>query len=341
MAEQIDDFSGDQRFSGIVQKIQGFEKINIIKDQNIEILEKDLSRMEIIKYHSEITAQCIGYLSQFIKTQMKDEGQKQVLDELAKKNYFVTRLVQKWADGQEDKAKGIYFDPKRETIVEIPESISNGRVDTISDSALKLIGTFQGDTENEAEKLKIFLHAVFDVAITNDLNEKTVINVLKRKLENTARKIIKRYETILLQEEQKPPTLKQIVLKLEDRFCTEYQPEVAAARLNMYTKSQHQTYQALEADISELTELAARGEEVASRPQWITNKEIAVFKQAVSDQDRKMIYNENQVRKLNGIPQMTMSHMVDFLMKTYSERNAFTTASNLKFQTKIDDFESV
>ena len=110
--------------------------------------------------------------------------------------------------------------------------------------------------------MKIFLHAVLDVAVTNDLNEKTVIKVLKRKLENTARKLIKRYETILLQEEHKPPSLKQIILKLEDRFCSEYQPEVAAARLSMYTKGAHQTYQALEADISELTELAARGEEV-------------------------------------------------------------------------------
>ena len=341
MAEQIEDFSGDLRFCSIVQKIRGLEKINIMKNPNKEILEKDMSRTEIIKYQSEITAQCIGHLSKFAKEHMENEGQKQILDELVKKNYFVTRLVQKWADDEEERAKGLYFDPTRETITTIPATIENGQVNSISDSALKLIGTFQGDTDSEAEKLGTFLHSVFDVAVTNNLNESTVIKVLKRKLENTARKLIKRFETKFANNGQDPPSLKQIVIKLEDRFCTEYQPEIASARLSVYTKGPNQSYQALEADICELTELAARAEEAENRPQWITQKEIAVFKQAVSDQDRKLLYNENQNRKLSGIPHMTMSDMVDFLTKTYSERNAFITASNLKSQHKIDDFESV
>ena len=42
MAEQIEDFSGDLRFCSIVQKIQGLEKINIMKNPNKEILEKDI-----------------------------------------------------------------------------------------------------------------------------------------------------------------------------------------------------------------------------------------------------------------------------------------------------------
>ena len=183
MAEPIEDFSGDPRFSGIVQKVKGLEKINIIKEPNHEILEKDMSRMEIMKYHSEITAQCIGYMAQCMKEKSNDQGQKQVLDELAKKNYFVTRLVQKWADDQEEKALGSYINPNRETITKIPESIATGTVETISDSGLKLLGTFQGDSDNEAQKLQQFLNALFDVAETNDLTEKAVIKVLKRKLE--------------------------------------------------------------------------------------------------------------------------------------------------------------
>ena len=160
MAEQIEDYSGDRRFSGVVKKVKGLDKINKIKDPNHEILEKDMSRMEIIKYHSEITAQCIGYMAQCIKEKSNDAGQKQVLDELAKKNYFVTRLVQKWADDQEEKASGSYFDfdPNRKTIIKIPEEIATGTVETISDSGLKLLETFQGTTKNEAENMT---HTVF------------------------------------------------------------------------------------------------------------------------------------------------------------------------------------
>ena len=339
MAEQIEDYSGDRRFSGVVKKVKGLEKINKIKDPNHEILEKDMSRMEIIKYHSEITAQCIGYMAQCIKEKSNDAGQKQVLDELAKKNYFVTRLVQKWADDQEEKASGSYFgfDPKRKTIIKIPEEIATGTVETISDSGLKLLETFQGTTKNEAEKLQTFLDSLFDIAQTNNLTEKAVIKVLRRKLEGNARKML----IMITDKQDKEPTLKEIILRLEDRYCSEFQPQVASAKLSMYTKGKNQPYQFLEGDIHELCKLAVRGEDVTNEKEWINNKTTAVFKQAITEADRKLINTENQTRIMNNLPELTVSQMADLLIKTEAEADAYTTASNIKYQPKLGDSEYI
>lgn len=360
MAHKIPDFSGNEKYSGIVQNIIGtLDKIDINQPEQ-NILTKETSVMQLLKIQSEIQSQTIGqtleYLKHFTTHADKNDdiqliaenagdkvtvnAQKDFLDQLAQKNYLVTRMLQKIENDKDEKAHGSYFDPTRETIIHIPETIANGQTDTISDSALKLINTFQGDSNSEAEKLKLFLRSVFDVAQTNDLNEKAVTKVLKRKLENTARKLIDSYDEEFF-DKPNPPTLRQIVLKLEDRFCSEYQPQVASARLSMYTKAQNQTYQALEADISELTTLAARGEDIANRPQWIKQKKVAVFKQAISEEDRKIVYRENQTRTLSGLPEMTMSQMVDLLIKTYSEQNAFATASNLKNHPKLGDSESI
>ena len=361
MAEKIPNYAGEAIFSDIVKNITtDMDKVDIDDPSKI-FLDKDTSLMQILKIQSETHSETLRDICEYLKNVQPPAGEttdtagliaenagdkvsvqakKEFLDNIAKKNILRTRVLQKIEDEKEEKALGSYFDPTRETIIHIPETIATGTTDTISDSGLKLIGSFQGDSNVEAEKLKLFLRSVFDVAVTNNLNEAAVKKVLKRKLENTARKLIDRYEEQFV---DKPdlPTLRQIVLKLEDRFCSEYQPQVANAKLSMYTKGQNQTYQALEADISELTTLAARGEDIANRKEWIKHKEIAVFKQAITDNDRKLIYRENQSRTLSNLPELSMSQMVDLLIKTYSEQNAFTTASNLKNQPRIGDSDSI
>ena len=330
-----------------------------IDDPTKVTFDTKMTTMEILQLQAELHAQTLGktleYLQKFTTKVEKDDDtgflvktpgdkateqlQSKFLEDLARKNYLITRLLQQTEQEKNNRTKGSYFDPTRDPISTIPAQISSGTNETISDSALKLITSFQGDTANEAEKLRQFLRSVFDVGATNNLNETAVIKVLKRKLENTARKLIDSYEEEFA--DKSSITLKQYVLKLEDRFCSECQPQVAAARLNMYTKGPSQTYQALEADISELTTLAARGEDIANRPQWIKQKKVAVFKQAISEEDRQLIYRENQSRAISALDEMSLSQMVDFLIKTYSEQNAFATASNLKSQPKIGETESI
>ena len=80
---------------------------------------------------------------------------------------------------------------------------------------------------------------------------------------------------------------------------------------------------------------------MATRPQWIKQKKAAVFKQAINEEDRHLVYRENQSRSIAGLPDMNLSQMVDYLIKTYSEQNAFTTASHLKHNPRHTEVDSL
>ena len=256
------------------------------------------------------------------------------LEKLAKKNYLITRMIQQRYAQKDAKATGSYSDKTRDPICNIPQAISTGDTNTIGDSALKLIKTFEGDGSNEAQNLKEFLRSLFDVAITNTLNEKCVKAALKRKLGSTARRLIDSYEQEF--EDDDRPSLREMILKLEDRYQAEWQPEIANAKLSMCQKGPNQTLQKLEGEISELAILAARAEKPENRTTWMKHRQIEVFKQAIGEDYRQIIYRENQSRNLAGLPEMTMSQMCDYIIKSDSEANAFATANNLKKSTNGD-----
>ena len=348
MANKVDNFGQNAIYRETVQEVESTLSKLDINNPNTNIIPSDITTMELLRIQAHHQSETLGQALEFIRNIVplaegqdnaallgEDIGgkatvhaQKEFLENLTKKNYLVTRMIQKRETEKNNKATGSYFDPDREPICLIPPAIITGDVTQISDSALKLLSSFKGDTENEAENLKAFLRGIYDVAITNKVTEECVIAVLKRKLSGTARRLIDSYIEEFIDPQQ--PTLKQIVLKLEDRFMSSWQPEVAAAKLSIYSKSPTQTYQSLEGEISELTGLAARGEEAATRTQWIKQKKISTFKQAINEEDRQIIYRENQSRTITGLPEMNMSQMVDYLIKYYSEKDAFVTASHLK-----------
>ena len=113
------------------------------------------------------------------------------------------------------------------------------------------------------------------------------------------------------------------------------QPELANARLSMLKKQPAQTFQALEGEINELVFLAARGEK-GDKSIWMKNRKIEVFKQAILEKDRTLIYRENQSRNISGLGDMNLSQAVDFLIKNYSEANAFAQANKVKYEENGD-----
>ena len=361
MAEKIPNYAEEAVFSEIVKEVTtDMEKVDI-NDPTQIFLDKETSLMQILKIQSETHSETLRDICEYLKNvqppqnetidaagliaenagdKVSVQAKKDFLDNIAKKNILRTRVLQKIEDEKEAKSRGSYINPNRDTIVQIPKEIAQGTVETISDSGLKLLEAFQGNSSNEAEKLQTFLDSLFDIAQTNNLTEKAVIKVLRRKLEGNARKmlimIIDKFN-----EKDKEPTLKEIILRLEDRYCSEFQPQVASAKLSMYTKGKNQPYQFLEGDIHGLCKLAVRGEEVTNEKEWINNKTTAVFKQAITEADRKLINTENQTRIMNNLPELTVSQMADLLIKTEAEADAYATASNLKYQPKIGDSDSI
>ena len=336
------DFRDDYRQS--VQDVTNIlGKVDLVNPEN-NIIPKEASTYELLKIQAEAQSQTLSEALSFIKGivplaetndqhqliaggKVNVQAQQEYLTAIAEKNNLLTRMLQQRHQEKNSKTCGSYFDPLRDPICMIPAEITNGNQTQVSDSALKLLPTFLGDTDKEHENLRSFLRAVYDVAITNRLTEACTKAVLRRKLAGTARKLIDSYE--LEMEELDHPTLKEIVLKLEDRFMADLQPELANARLSMLKKTPHQTYQALEGEIAELSVLAARGEK-ENKSAWIKQRKIEVFKAAISEEDRQLLSRENQSRNITGISEMNLSQAVDFLIKNYSEQHAFMEANQIK-----------
>lgn len=361
MAQRVDNFGTNEHYRDSVHEVETtLAKLDVNKPEE-NIIPAEITTMELLRIQAHHQSETLGNALEFMRNLIPlQEGQddahlfaeqagakvtvlaqKTYLEGLTRRNYLVTRMIQKRETEKNAKATGSYFDSTREPICTIPPQIAQGDVTQISDSGLKLLQTFKGDTDTEADNLKAFLRAIYDVAITNRLNEVCVVAILQRKLAGTGRRLIDSYSQEFENDPQRP-NLRDIILKLEDRFMSEWQPEIAAAKLSMYTKTPSQTYQSLEGEISELTTLAARGEDAANRSQWIKQKKVAIFKQAINDEDRQIIYRENQSRNITGLPEMSMSQMVDYLIKIYSEQNAFVTASHLKYNShKNSDTDSI
>ena len=320
-----------------------------INDPGTNVLDTKVSSMELMGFLAQIMAESIGKMADFHRVftplaehtdvdsllaaqpgdKVSVQQQQTHFKEIANKTHLGVRMIQQRIKEKNARAKGSYFDPSREPICTIPPDISTGTKDSVNDSAMKLLPNFTGDTQQEGENLKTFLRAVYDVSVTNTLTEKCAKAVLKRKLQNTARRLIDSYEQEFVDQPDKP-TLKEIILQLEARYLADHQPEVATAKLSMYTKLPNQTFQHMEGEIGELATLAARGENIRDKRQWIEQKKVAVFKQAISDEDRANIQRENQSRNITGLSEMTLSQMVDFLLKIFSEKHAFSMASHLK-----------
>ena len=75
------------------------------------------------------------------------------------------------------------------------------------------------------------------------------------------------------------------------------QPNLANARLATLKKTVDKTYQKLEAEINELVFLAARRQKGDTKP-WSITRTMEVFKTALNEKDRSLLYQENQSRRI-------------------------------------------
>ena len=337
-----------ENFEGLENITQTLDRIDLQQPEN-NIINKEASTYELLQIQAETQTTALNEALNFIKdilpleeridedgTKIPVQAQRDQLKEIAEKNNLITRMVQ--TRQREKGSKQQYFDNQRDPICQIPEALKTNVQNQVSDTALKLLSTFKGDTNNESDNLKTFLRNIYDVATTNQLSEGCTNNIIKRKLGGTARKILDAYTAELNQPNR--PSLKETVLKLENRYMSDLQPEIAAARLAMMKIAPNQTYQSLEGDISELVTLAARAEN-GNTKEWIKNRKIETFKQAIEEKDRQLLSRENQSRTINGIAELSLSEAVDFLIKTYSEKNAFIQANNLKKTNSNIDTESI
>jgi hypothetical protein len=145
---------------------------------------------------------------------------------------------------------------------------------TYSDSGLRLITPFTGDSENNENDLNFFLREVFTLAQTSNLTEAATISVVIRKVAGSAQILLDDFVT-----QQGGPTklnLKQVVGHLERKFIIQSSPLHADAKLHNLTQDSL-SYSQLQAKVQKLVKLACRLEKDDRRPLWSRLRNVQPF----------------------------------------------------------------
>ena len=199
-------------------------EINIIPEQ------ANLNQMVTVQahLHNKNMKEIIDAMNKMVtEDNIDQQNLSQKLLKVSQESMAVTEMITNRIEEKNKISQGNYFNRTRVPICVPPKEIASGTKNEISDSALKLLTTFKGDSSEESENLRLFLRTIFDIAITNNLTETCTVAMLQRKLAGTARKIIDSF----VADCQGKVTLVDIILKLEDRFCQQCSPELANTRL--------------------------------------------------------------------------------------------------------------
>ena len=194
-------------------------------------------------------------------------------------------------------------------LINTPPS-SYGTESKVSDSGLRLITIFTGDSTNNEEDLTIFLREVYALSATSNLTEHASISVIIRKVSGSAQILLDDY--ILKKGGHNNVTMAQVVALLEKKFIVMLSPLHSDAQLHNL-QINDMSYSQLQAKISKLAKLACRKEPVEKQETLVRVKEISSFLMAISPSDRQVINNENSRRATNNLTPLSLDMMVDYL----------------------------
>ena len=250
--------------------------------------------------------------------QYDETGQKDYLSKLASRQNLLSRQLEHQLHQHVQLQKGIDSREELHLINEAPKEF--GSEEKVSDSGLRLIDTFSGDTSQNETALNKFFKDIFALAQTSNLNEQTVISVILRKLSGSATILIDEY--VKQNGGIKNVKLSQIVSHLERKFLTTFSPLNAAAQLHSL-QQQGMTYSQLQATCQRLSRLSCRLEPEASKEALIRVKENTGFLMALNQADRLFINTENVRRASNSLAPLTLDMMADALITHNADKLAF------------------
>ena len=198
-----------ENYEGLEDITTTLERVNL-QAPTENVINKETSAYQLLQLQAETQAkslsEALDFMQKMLPLQATEDtqgimgeagmkvnvqAQREHLKKIAEMNNLATKMIQ--ARQQEKRSKQNYFDEFREPICNIPQQIGQGDQTQVSDSALKLLTTFYGDSDKESENLRTFLRAIFDVALTNKLTTECTAAIIKRKLQGTARRLIDAY----------------------------------------------------------------------------------------------------------------------------------------------------
>ena len=272
---------------------------------------------------SNTTNQLISFIGERITDQITLDGtpisvaeQKRQLSQIANKSALVSRQMENVLSEHLKKQEGIDFD-SNEKLINEPPITTFGTEHKASDTGLKMIETFTGDTTNVEENLTTFLRSVYSLIQTNNLSEKAANSVIIRKVSGSAQILIDSFVEKMGGVEN--VTFRNLIFHLEKKFVIQSSPLHADAQLHSLQKG-NLTYTQLQAKIQRLVRLATRLEDPSKIKTLVEIKEQASFLMAIDIIDREKITAENNRRLLASLPALTLDQMSTFLTQNLANR---------------------
>ena len=254
-------------------------------------------------------------------------SQQDHLSQIANKSNLLTRQMERLLEEHLKMQEGTDYDYKEMLIHEPPMGQVFGVEAKASDTGLRMISSFSGDSlhSNEAD-LTVFLREIYSLTQTNALTENAAVSVILRKVTGSAQVLLDDFVSKL-----GGPTevnLRQLVAHLEKKFIIKSSPLHADAELHSIQQGVL-TYSQLQAKIQRLVRLACRLESEERKQTLMKVKENAAFIMAISPDDRLLINGENSRRAGDNLTALSLDQMSDFLSKAVADRLNYESINNV------------
>lgn len=325
------DFKDNPSYSASFQAADKLDKLDL-KDPTKDVIGNDTSLAFLMQSFVNAQAQTNHNLLQFLSEQTAAGGenitindteltatqQKVYLTDLATKQNLIARQLEKSLQNQIQDQHGLHFDADLHLIN--PPPTEYGTEQRVSDTGLKLIPDFSGDTNQNESNLNLFLRSCYALAHTANLTEQTTLAVILRKLVGSAHELIDQFVTASGGADKLQ--VQNVVHQLEKKFLVHCSPISAEAQLHAL-KQGTMTYSQLQARVTKLAKLATRLEHSDQRDTLTRVKECSSFLMAISSSDRLYINGENARRSTHSMAPMTLDQMSDSLSQHAADKMSF------------------
>ena len=227
-----------------------------------------------------------------------------------------------------------FCDTSQSPINTLPIFTDSDNVAHCTDSSLKHIQPFEGNSGDAPESLQNFLRQIFDVQKTATLNQPAVIRVIQRKCTSVSRTLLDEFlQTLDITADD---ALLKVVLHLESKYALSWSPRLAKQQLQSLQKTfkDSNNYTALQASILKLSSLAALGESAEDRATYLKSSQLPTFMNCVSKVDQSILLKAEATRAAQNQPPLTLSTAVQELLTFHASRQAHK--GDLVYQNKED-----
>ena len=322
------DFKGDQAFAISFQAADKLAQVDTT-DPTKEVIGNDSSLATLMQSFVNAQAQTNHNLINFLGLQTAQADgnitvngqeltpgqQTEYLKNIATKQNVLSRQLERSLQVQINGQLGIQSSSQVHLIH--PPPTEWGRESKVSDSGLKLLMDFSGDTNQNEGNLGQFLRAIYALANTATLTEQATISIILRKLSGSAHELAEQF--VITCGGQEEIQVKQLVNFLEKKFLIHCSPLAAETKLHEL-KQGSMTYSQLQASVQKWARLATRLEGIDQRDAITRVKENSSFLMAISSTDRQLVHGENARRTLHNLTPMSLDQMVDFLLSFHADK---------------------